>query len=117
MLHDRECICDEGFEGIACQRLRCFNVSSITHFFCICPSVSHHLFLSLLILQDCNGHGQCLPEKAFAERAGYNYTIPWDAMKIWGCLCDSGYRGPDCSQRVRLVLVVYDVISLFNGHC
>eukprot|EP01040_Poterioochromonas_malhamensis_P011861 gene11862-12938_t len=68
-----ECICDEGFEGIACQRLRCFN--------------------------DCNGHGQCLPEKAFAERAGYNYTTPWDASKMWGCLCDSGYRGPDCSQR------------------
>jgi hypothetical protein len=38
--------------------------------------------------------------KILAERAGYNYTTPWDAMKIWGCVCDKGYRGPDCSQQV-----------------
>ncbi|KAJ1425460.1 hypothetical protein B484DRAFT_464492, partial [Ochromonadaceae sp. CCMP2298] len=66
-----ECLCWGIFEGMACQRNRCFN--------------------------DCNGRGQCLPQRLLAERAGRNYTIPWDSMKIWGCLCDKGYRGPDCS--------------------
>jgi hypothetical protein len=66
-----ECHCYPPFEGLACQRTRCFN--------------------------DCNGRGFCLPEKLLAERAGRNYSAPWDAMKIWGCLCDAGYRGPDCS--------------------
>jgi len=35
--------------------------------------------------------------KILAERVGRNYSLPWDAMKIWGCLCDQGFRGPDCS--------------------
>jgi len=68
-----ECLCWGIFEGMACQRNRCFN--------------------------DCNARGQCLPQRVLAERAGHNYTIPWDSMKIWGCLCDKGYRGPDCSQQ------------------
>lgn len=50
-------------------------------------------------LQDCNGRGQCLPQKILAELAGRVYSEPWDAMKIWGCVCDKGYRGPDCSQQ------------------
>jgi hypothetical protein len=35
--------------------------------------------------------------KILAERVGRNYSVPWDAMKIWGCVCDIGSRGPDCS--------------------
>lgn len=66
-----ECICWPPFEGIACQRNQCFN--------------------------DCNNRGICLPMKILAERVGRNYSEPWDAMKIWGCLCDIGSRGPDCS--------------------
>eukprot|EP01039_Chlorochromonas_danica_P008650 gene8650-9531_t len=68
-----ECICWAPFEGMACQRLRCFN--------------------------DCNGRGLCLPMRTLAERAGRVYETPWDAMKIWGCACDVGFRGPDCSLR------------------
>ncbi|RYH24362.1 hypothetical protein EON65_16860, partial [archaeon] len=34
-----------------------------------------------------------------AERAGHIYSEPWDAMKIWGCACDVGFRGPDCSLK------------------
>ena len=56
-----------------------------------------------ILLQDCNNRGQCLPMKVLAELAGRNYSIPWDAMKIWGCLCDKGYRGPDCSQQVCIL--------------
>ncbi len=38
--------------------------------------------------------------KVLASQAGRQYDEPWDAMKIWGCMCDLGYRGPDCAQKV-----------------
>ena len=37
--------------------------------------------------------------KILAQRASRQYDTPWDALKIWGCLCDNGYRGPDCSEK------------------
>lgn len=49
-----------------------------------------------MLLQDCNGRGFCLPVKMLAENAGVTYTTPWDADKLWGCLCDYGWRGPSC---------------------
>ena len=59
-----------GYDGIACQRS-------------ICP-------------YDCSGNGVCLNQESLAERAGYVYSTPWDATKIVGCYCDTGYRGPAC---------------------
>lgn len=56
--------------------------------------------LMINIKQDCSNRGICLPMKVLAERAGRNYSTPWDAMKIWGCVCDKGFRGPDCSLQV-----------------
>lgn len=66
-----ECDCFENYDGIACERT-------------ICPN-------------DCNGRGVCYTEKQIAAEAGATYTVPWDATKHVGCICDSGYRGPDCS--------------------
>ena len=66
-----ECSCYPPFEGMACQRNQCWN--------------------------DCSNHGICLPERILAQRQGFVYDAPWDAMKIWGCVCDAGFRGPDCS--------------------
>ena len=36
-----------------------------------------------------------------ADPAGttYTYTDVWDATKIFGCYCNDGYYGPDCSLR------------------
>jgi hypothetical protein len=75
---------------MACQRNRCFN--------------------------DCNGRGLCLPMKILAQRDGRDYTIPWDAMKIYGCFCDVGYRGPDCSLRVsyRLTFLMFNAKLLVS---
>lgn len=66
-----ECECYDGYDGMACQRQKC-------------P-------------EDCNNRGFCLPAKLLAERAGHVYTTPWDANKVWGCLCDAGWRGPACT--------------------
>ena len=67
------CACYPGYDGISCQRSAC-------------PD-------------DCNGRGVCYPLRILASKAGRNYSEPWDAMKSVGCLCDSGYRGPTCSQK------------------
>jgi len=65
------CICYPNFEGSACDRT-------------VCPN-------------DCNGYGVCYTEQQLADNAGTSYSVPWDAKKQVGCVCDIGYRGPDCS--------------------
>jgi len=81
-----QCSCSEGYEGAACERLKCPGTPA------------------------CNGHGRCLSMNNLAEHAEVNgvpqtYTYgatpnkasTWDATKIQGCLCDSKYTGHDCS--------------------
>ena len=80
------CVCFDGYSGKGCRRTTC-------------PS-------------DCSGHGVCktiheytksLSENAawdtFAgyEYAAIKYDTAWDADRIRGCVCDAGFRGPDCS--------------------
>lgn len=66
-----QCICYKGFEGIACERTACPN--------------------------SCHNNGVCYTQQELAEDAGREYDIPWDAEKMYGCVCDMGYRGIDCS--------------------
>jgi len=93
-----ECACFEGFDGEGCRRSTC-------------PD-------------NCNDHGTCLPLKQHADNyshdaegdvakqfgvpsghptttpmTGARYDRAWDAEKSFGCLCDSGYRGPACTLR------------------
>jgi len=96
-----ECACFAGYEGSACQRTSCPN--------------------------DCSGHGTCrsnqdfgvdFSEAVWAEQTEQSLTakvspaIPpsyydyflvtydnaWDAGMQYGCLCDIGFRGVDCSE-------------------
>jgi hypothetical protein len=91
-----ECLCFPGKEGSACQRTSCPN--------------------------DCSGHGTCRSNQDFAidfseavyeaQKAAdgsaitatsyYDYFLvtyddAWDAGMQYGCLCDVGFRGVDCS--------------------
>lgn len=71
-----ECSCFAGYEGRACQRTTC-------------PD-------------DCSGHGVCQSIKKFYEDVNnddVSYINAWDADHNFGCKCDPGYRGPDCSLR------------------
>ena len=74
-----KCACYSGFEGIACEILSCPN--------------------------NCNQHGRCtlLSDSATGDddlnlhvTTTYSY---WDADRIYGCLCDEGFAGYDCSLR------------------
>jgi hypothetical protein len=66
------CTCVEGYSGEACQRTTCAN--------------------------DCSGHGVCQSLKRFVSDAGATAYAGYDAEKEMGCLCDVGFRGPDCGQ-------------------
>jgi hypothetical protein len=65
------CKCQEGFEGRACERLSCPN--------------------------GCGGHGTCVSLESLAHHQFLTYNINWDHDKIYGCRCDEGYTGYDCS--------------------
>lgn len=79
-----QCECFGGYEGEACERMGCQN--------------------------NCNNHGRCVAFyelfddnidkdniQALKDKFGYfgNDVNP----KFYGCKCEEGYRGPDCSLR------------------
>jgi hypothetical protein len=76
-----QCKCPPGYTGDACQRRQC-------------P-------------KDCSGHGVCQSQELFYAdgvdgETGYAnsaYTDAYDADSEFGCKCDDGFRGPDCSKR------------------
>lgn len=73
------CSCRNGFEGSACERLSCPN--------------------------KCSNNGECQSMESYALTKDlgfspiYTYTKVWDANKIYGCNCDNGFTGIDCSLR------------------
>jgi hypothetical protein len=69
------CQCFSAYEGKACERLSCPN--------------------------QCSKHGICLAQKTIVLQGPHTktYANAWDADKNMGCLCDLGYRGPDCSLK------------------
>jgi len=77
------CKCAAPYSGNACQIIGCPPYGQI----------------------DCKGNGKCMSLKEvgphkddlqFTETATYNL---WDAERIFGCVCDYGYQGHDCSER------------------
>ena len=89
------CSCREGFTGRACERLACPLGDS-----------------SSSGANVCSGHGECLSMRMAAQRAsldsGLNAILygtdpnsgdAWDADHVYGCHCDDGFTGYDCSLR------------------
>ena len=74
------CECYNGYSGMNCGRM-------------LCPN-------------KCSNHGECVSLKTMASRNdGFIsnkttiYDNRWDADVIYGCICDIGYSGYDCSQK------------------
>ena len=78
-----ECVCRPGFTGHACNRMMCAQ-----------GSVNREL---------CSGHGRCLSMAESAEQVDYVWLwrvgeySGWDKDQIFGCACDVGFSGYDCS--------------------
>ena len=70
-----QCQCLDGYEGVACQRASCPGTPT------------------------CSGHGTCQSISQLAAKDNNNVYKLWDKDSTMGCLCDSGYEGPDCSER------------------
>merc|ERR1711959_15025 len=66
-----KCKCFPGYSGRACERAECPN--------------------------NCNNRGRCVTQEQVAFEGSKTYSTPWDARKQYGCVCDIGARGPDCS--------------------
>lgn len=82
-----QCVCDMGRTGAACS-------SSV------CP-------------RDCSGNGRCTsmlqlsrdlghmpvsPGVTYGASLGYRYS-GFEATTLYGCVCEAGHIGADCSQR------------------
>ena len=81
------CTCYPAYTGQACQ-------------YYVCPNA-------------CNGHGQCLSMKDLASNTrrgggglGWRYganmlisNLNWDKDSVYGCYCDAGWEGPDCTMQ------------------
>jgi len=86
-----KCTCQTAYTGAACERT-------------VCP-------------QSCSGHGQCLSMIDMATYAktsdgdprpqtyglNPNNHYTWDGPQLYGCVCDAGYTGHDCSQQTCIV--------------
>ena len=72
------CSCFTGYDGSACQRASC-------------PTSS---------VGECSGHGTCESVKKISSSDHYNVYNLWDQDLSMGCVCDSGFLGPDCSQKM-----------------
>lgn len=71
-----QCVCYEGYDGVACQRASCPGYPS-----------------------SCSGHGVCKTIKQLASADHGNVYELWDRDATMGCECDAGYYGADCSLR------------------
>ena len=73
------CACYPGFAGPSCGQMFCYN--------------------------NCNGHGECVSLGVAATAYdGYRFNrtttyTRWDANMFYGCKCDIGWGGADCSER------------------
>jgi len=72
------CNCFEGYSGSACQRASC-------------PDTGNGV---------CSGHGTCESIATIADWDHHNYYRLWDKDVSMGCVCDGGYQGANCEEKI-----------------
>lgn len=80
------CVCYDGYEGVACQRMSCPNLCS-----------GHGICDAVYLM----GLDQSLVDSYYIHNTQDNelkYSL-WDKQNSYACVCDSEWTGYDCSQR------------------
>lgn len=72
------CQCFDGYGGSACQRAECPDTGSGV----------------------CSGHGTCENIKTIAAWDNNNIYKLWDEQATMGCVCDGGYSGVNCEEKM-----------------
>lgn len=104
------CECEVGmFEGVACERMPCRNACSSKGRCFSAKELADRKdpgilrareesagCTSELICEDAN----CSIRDYSKCQKIFEYATPWDADKVYGCLCDDGYASYDCSSRM-----------------
>ena len=90
-----ECKCLKYYTGAACERSVCPNDCSGNG---ICMSM-HHLMQTADSNSDNPTEHTILTDSGAGTMMRTSYTMNWDAKKEFGCWCDYGFRGADCSLR------------------
>ena len=80
-----ECVCSGGFEGAACEKMKCGGSSTA-----ICGKAGRCISLRQAAL-GYDGFRLVHPSSHYDE---------WDADRIQGCLCDEGFSGVSCGKRL-----------------
>ena len=88
-----ECQCLSYYTGAACERSVCPNDCSGNG---ICMSM-HHLMQTADSNSDNPTEHTILTQAGAGTMIRTSYTANWDATKQYGCWCDYGFRGADCS--------------------
>ena len=70
-----ECDCFPGYAGAGCQRAAC-------------PDPT------------CSGHGTCMNAQDLAAADNDNVYLLWDKEVSMGCVCEPGYDGPTCANKM-----------------
>eukprot|EP00750_Incisomonas_marina_P022149 INCI4878.1.p1 GENE.INCI4878.1~~INCI4878.1.p1 ORF type:complete len:417 (+),score=61.85 INCI4878.1:117-1253(+) len=108
-----QCECFEKYTGSACQRTECINGCS-GHGVCtsnkdLAEQYARHMSTSINLRQRmprCDGspsEENCVRNvdhlEAFYDTYLASYNSAWDSGLHYGCVCDLGYQGNDCSLR------------------
>lgn len=86
-----ECECFEGYEGSACQRTRCPNDCS-THGTC-----RSNIDFGIDFSEAVHAQQEQSDAVSYYDYFLVTYDNAWDSDMQYGCLCDLGFRGADCS--------------------
>lgn len=111
------CECLPGYDGVSCQRASCpskansltagqSKLSSFGNQYSFGTKGSGNSASAFsgkasanVQVDECSGHGTCQTISELAFLNDENIYELWDKDSTMGCVCDSGYSGPDCSER------------------
>jgi len=99
---DGTCSCFPNFAGHACEKLGCAGTTESALSQSMSDDTDSVSYAWRSQMNKCNGRGVCMSSREYERRVHgivYDEEAPkfWD--RIFGCMCDEGYEGYDCSIR------------------